>query len=440
MIKTAADLLKKFVDQERRVLDDYELVHGPTIGTMYEGLTQEVLQRSIPSQLGLQVVSGFAFHDNQLSGEIDCMVVRGNGEKVPYTNKYKWHISNVIAVFEVKKTLTAEEISDSYDHLRAISKIYANYVDSSDSKELKIDLSWPRRTFAQMTGQIPPPHKNTGSLPFDLEMLYHTIVSEYLNPARIVVGHHGWKKEKTLRDHIAKLLEDRLSAPKGMGAGSFPQLIIGGDFSLIKANGLPYVGPMIDETWGFVLSTSHNPMRILLEILFTKIDRICSTSLASDESNELEAMTLCLRTRAVKKGEIQGWEYLYDDYSSRDLKKRGDSYQWQPCELTNSEFVVVDMLCRGKNVRVDDPQFIAFANSQPGGVSSFINSLVATRLIAKSGVNLELTTINCVALATPDGKLVAGENNAGQMDNWLEYKLGTPKNEWKLLAFVPSSE
>lgn len=432
MIKTVADLLKAFSDEERAKLDAEELTHGPTIGAMYEGLTKEIVDRSLPENLGLRVVPGFAYFNGVLSGELDCMLVRGEGEQIPYTSKYKWHIKDVIAVFEVKKTLSPEDLADSYNHLRDVSRLYSTYVESDEANEVNINISWPRRIFSQITGVAAPELSKIEELPFDLEMIYHTIVSELLGPVRIVVGHHGWKKEKTLRDHIAKLLEDRLDNPAGMGVGSFPQLIIGGEFSLVKANGCPYVPSMIKGMWPFLLSSSHNPLRILLELIFSKIDARYGTNLTEDDSVEQEAMSSCLRARAVQKAGRSGWEYIYDELSEKKLKERGASYVWEPAELTKAQFVIINQLCRGTTVRDDDPKFIEYASEEPGGVDGFINSLVATQLVAKKGAELVLTTIECNALITSEGKFVAGENNAGQMRYWLERKMGKPQDQWKV--------
>lgn len=424
MIKTVADLLKAFSDEERKKLDAVELVHGPTIGAMYEGLTKELLNRSLPENLGLRVVSGFAHFNGVLSGELDCMLVRGEGEEIPYTGKFKWHVKDLIAVFEVKKTLSAEDLADSYNHLRDVSKLYSTYIESKEAEDVSISIRWVNRIFSQMTGAVAPPPERIAELPFDLEMIYHTIVSELLGPVRIVVGHHGWKKEETLRNHITKLLEDRLENPQGMGVGSFPQLIIGGEFSLVKANGCPYVPPLVKGMWPFLLSSSHNPLRILLELVFSKLDLMYGTNLTDDDSVEQEAMSICLRARAVQKDGRSGWEYIYDDLSEKTLKKRGESYVWEPAELTAKQFGVINLLCRGALVREDDSEFIQHAASEPGGVEAFVNSLIATQLVARNGSELMLTTIECSAVITPEGKFVAGENNAGQMNYWLQHKMG----------------
>lgn len=434
MIKTVADLLKAFSDEERKKLDAVELTHAPTIGAMYEGLTKELVNRSLPEELGLRVVSGFAHFNEVQSGELDCMLVRGEGEEIPYTGKFKWHVKDVIAVFEVKKTLSAKELADSYNHLRDVSRLYSTYVDSEEAEGVNVSIRWPNQIFSQMTGSVAPPPERIEELPFDLEMIYHTIVSELLGPIRIVVGHHGWKKEKTLRDHITKLLEDRLENPQGMGVGSFPQLIIGGEFSLVKANGCPYAPPLVKGMWPFLLSSRHNPLRILLELVFSKLDLMYGTNLTEDDSVEQEAMSICLRARAVQKNGCSGWEYSYEDLPEKTLRERGEAYAWEPTELTAKQFHVINLLCRGVSVREDDPNFINYATPEPGGMDAFVNSLIATQLVARNGPELTLITIECTALITPEGKFFAGENNAGQMNYWLQHKMGKPLDQLKTLV------
>lgn len=55
------------------------LKHTVTIGKMYEGLTKEILNESIPKEYNLQVISGFIkLQNGELSSQIDCMLVFGN--------------------------------------------------------------------------------------------------------------------------------------------------------------------------------------------------------------------------------------------------------------------------------------------------------------------------------------------------------------------------
>ena len=187
MIKTVAELLSAVAVEERQKLDTYKISHAPTIGSMYEGLSRSILEKAIPERLNLKVVEGFVVFGDDTSGQIDCMLVAGEGERIPHTDKYKWPIENVISVFEIKKTLTSSELFDSYFHLREVDRLYASYIQSGRARNVKVDIEIPRRIFGQVTGVIPPPHTKIEELSFDMEMIYHTLIMEFLSPIRIVI-------------------------------------------------------------------------------------------------------------------------------------------------------------------------------------------------------------------------------------------------------------
>src|SRR3990172_12467034 len=118
MISTVADLLDALKNQEAKLLDEQKITHAPTIGSMYEGLTKSILERALPSKLELRVVSGFITNESgRISKQIDCMLVDGIGEKIPYTDNYRYDIENVIAVIEVKKNLYSDELDSAYKNL-----------------------------------------------------------------------------------------------------------------------------------------------------------------------------------------------------------------------------------------------------------------------------------------------------------------------------------
>lgn len=209
MIKTVAELLGAIAREERQKLDTYQIVHAPTIGEMYEGLSRNILEKALPEGLNIRVVKGFVVFGEEISGQIDCMLVTGEGESIPHTDNHKWPVQNVIAVIEVKKHLTSDDLADSYFHLREVDRLYASYIQNANRTSVKVNLEIPRRIFSQITGVVPPPHTKVEELPFDLEMIYHTLIMEFLSPVRIVIGHHGWRKESTLREHIYGLLTSR---------------------------------------------------------------------------------------------------------------------------------------------------------------------------------------------------------------------------------------
>jgi len=78
MIRTVAELLRALQEAEIRQIQKAGIRHAPTIGEMYEGLTSSILDKTIPSEAGLRVVSGFVENGSGMqSGQIDCMLVFG---------------------------------------------------------------------------------------------------------------------------------------------------------------------------------------------------------------------------------------------------------------------------------------------------------------------------------------------------------------------------
>src|SRR5205807_8698596 len=149
MIRTISDLVNSFATEEAKKLAQYQLNHGPTIGSMYEGLSADLIHLAIPRDLGLQVVSGFVVDaEGGMSGQMDCMLVRGEGEQVPYTQQCKWPVWDVLAVFEVKKTLYGSALKEALVHLRSVHDAFSNWLHGKDRLPKPINISRALRSFS----------------------------------------------------------------------------------------------------------------------------------------------------------------------------------------------------------------------------------------------------------------------------------------------------
>ena len=71
---------------------------------------------------GLKVVSGFMRAGEELSGQLDCMIVLGQGQKINYLDKYVYPARQVLAVIEIKKTIYARQFEDAYGQLADVSR------------------------------------------------------------------------------------------------------------------------------------------------------------------------------------------------------------------------------------------------------------------------------------------------------------------------------
>ncbi|TDU84014.1 hypothetical protein EV138_6482 [Kribbella voronezhensis] len=423
MITTVAELLQELMLKERAVLDASPIEHRPTIGSMYEGLSIDILGRAIPDGLDLNLVTGFAVDDDgNMSGQLDCMLVRGAGIPVPYTTAFQWHIRDVIAVFEIKKTLYSAELKDAFQHLGEVRELEKRYRASLTGDAALVDLRRPNRAYAEVTGQDPPEFGAIESLPADREALFRTLLDEYHSALRIIVGFHGFKSEHSFRESLVSYLTENLRTP-GFGPGGFPQLIVSGDYTLAKANGQPYSNRLTpDGWWPFYFSTAVNPLHMILEYVWTRLDQMFGIGGLWGEDLELEVPHALLVGKAehTPDGAI-GWNYRFVNNTPELLTKLGASEAWQPFYPTDEQAVILMRLQQGKDVRLTDEKLISFLSRPSDDLDQFWDDLLTSGLVAKSsdGTELRLIATQCDIAYLPDGRIVAGENNTGRLSRWI---------------------
>jgi hypothetical protein len=117
MIRNVADLLEAFRQKSAALMPTYsEVGHTGMFGDMYEGLTRELLERGLFDGCDLRVVSGKVINSKGiLSRQVDCMIVKGEGQQLPFTTHYVYPLPQVVAICEVKKTLYSSALSDAID-------------------------------------------------------------------------------------------------------------------------------------------------------------------------------------------------------------------------------------------------------------------------------------------------------------------------------------
>ena len=106
MVRDVAKLLEEFLKYEQEKVESFNMPHMPTLGEAYEEITIQGLNKKyvLPDVYDLRVVKGFIkVGEIQLSQQIDCMLVYGEGIKYGLTDKYIYDVSNVLVIFEVKK-------------------------------------------------------------------------------------------------------------------------------------------------------------------------------------------------------------------------------------------------------------------------------------------------------------------------------------------------
>jgi hypothetical protein len=419
MIHTVADFLHQLKETETSRLDDVEIRHGPTIGDMYEGLSADLLRRAIPDALGLQLVTGFVSDSlGGLSSQIDCMLVRGQGDPLPYTDAYVWPVKDVIAVFEIKKTLYHEDLVDAFRKLRSIKHLDWNYKISLREAEGFVDIRSANRSFAETTRLVAPTHEELDSFSLQDQLIFHTLVGEQLCPVGIAIGYHGYATEQTFRESLLRHLEVQVNS-RGYGPGSFPQLMISGRYSLGKANGQPYSSRVQDGWWPFYFSSRVNPLLLLLEYVWTRLDMEFGIGGLWGEDLEVEKLSPFLLTQAAEVDGHVGWRYESAKLTEADLEASEDLEPWEPEVLSPEQFAVISRLCDGFQVSMADSEFREFLDDADLDPAQFKIVMLDTGLVAMAGDNFELITDRCQPAFMPDGRFVAGEDNTGRMTRWI---------------------
>ncbi|WP_417266108.1 DUF6602 domain-containing protein [Brumimicrobium sp.] len=426
MIKSVADLLKGFLEKETQLLKSYDIVKHPgIIGDMYEGLTKEILHKSIFDGLDLRICAGKIKNSkNNFSGEIDCMLVVGDGEKIPYTDKFIYDSSKVVAVIQVKKNLYSKDLKDSFTNLKSVVDI----TEERDGEKFHSNLL--RTAYRAICQTELPNRSDLEKLPFEKQMLFHILTLEAFYPARIVWGYNGFKSEYSLRNSMINFLEKNISTKdekiRGFDPLGFPNLIICENNSLIKNNGIPFAYPIDkDLWWPFLASSPENPVYFFLEVIWTRLHFMYGiSSEIFGEDLKVDELHGFLLAKAKKTKKNVGWEYMHIDLTKEELEKPLDETEWEPSFLDNCQFVIINKLCKKEELKYfDDKELEEFVKKSGYTLKSFAESLKATGLVDIENGTFKLITDQCLCGISSTGKYFAGENKTGRVERWSKNEM-----------------
>jgi len=424
MIETISEFLEEIRAFALRKIemDDSDIVHRPTIGNIFEGLTSKLLDKGVFKGLGLKIVEkSFIFNDSgNISPEMDCLLVIGNGTQISFTNQFKYHIKDVIAVIQVKKNLYANDIDDSYQNLKSV-------IDISEPRQAEPFVgNLLRDSYKILSSKELPNAERRKRLTDREDLLYHFLMMEAFHPLRIVIGYYGYSDEFGLREgFVNKLQELTKDGPvRGYSPGSFPNLIICGKNTIIKNNGMPIGAPLRDTEfyWPILLTSNEKSMYYLLELIWTRLTykfEISSQIFGDDfHYDSLHAFLSC-KERKIDE-DSWGWEYSYHELDRKRLSEPIEREEWKPVELTKAQYSVLFRMSNAGAIDLyNDNQLHDFLKSENEELSSFIDKLVDTRLVYVDEGKMDFLVDELLMTFTPEGKVFGGENKNGQMTNYF---------------------
>lgn len=419
MIKSYADLLEEL--KKKGVLDIQKATnpaHTGMIGDMYEGLTSKLLSKAIFKKLDLRVVSGkITNNDKHLSKQIDCMIVNGEGEKMPFSKNYIYHSSKVIAVIEVKKTLNKQQLESSTNNLQSV--INVSYDHNQEDYMYRI----LKKSWEGLTDSYLPTELQLDNLPDKLKSIHKILCMEAYLPVRIVFGYFGYKSEYTLREGFIKIFKERIKSGnyKNFGVGNLPNLIICGENSIIKNNGMPFGIPLQKQEhyWPILVSANASPLRNLLEVIWSRIAfKFRISNEIFDDEIELDAAHAFVDC----KFEIdKGWEYFYYQLTKEDLTllKPSKKY-WSPVEIDEVEFKVILLLnmFNGK-MSVEDKDLLMIMSDYGVSADKVIEGLFQKRIVITNNKVVKFGMKQCTPVMFGD-KYYAGDMANPLMKKWIK--------------------
>jgi len=428
MLTSLATILEELQRAEAAKLAKENIQHAPTIGAMYEGLTRELLDRAIPPALDVRVVSGFVEgHDGQLGPQTDAMLVTGEGKPVPYTSDFVWPIQNVLAVFEVKKNLYGADLDDAFQKLRTINHMFVAYAQSA--KPL-FDLNPAFHAFARLTGRYPKSPATVSQLSEEWQAFYHLLVMEQVGPIRVILGYEGYVDEAGLRQGFADYLEENNEA-RGFGLGSYPNLVICRKNSLLKMNGQPYISPLEKGWWIALVSNHENPIRILLELIWTRLSIQFQKYIPMDDTLQLERLAPFFLTRIVAVEPAIAWELQHYELDKKELAAI-PSAQWAPREVDVDESVIMMQVAHKGELDVRSRGFRTYAKEEGFDPDAAIAKLVADGLLAWVDEHhvRPMTQAGLITAFMPSGQtIVTGDDELAAM--WMMEQLESREKKSK---------
>lgn len=366
MLEKASELLEKFIEIERQELSKIDMPHMPTLGSAYEEITKQGIDQEfiIPKGLDLKVVSGFiSINGEMLPQQIDGMLVCGDGAQYGCTTQYIYPIDQILCIFEVKKTLNKSDYIDAFDHLRVIRHKYSKYFESKfQDPDFEPDISIASKHFSQITGRESPRYySDIHSLSKPDGILFYALVQESLAPSSIIHGYGGYVTESGMRNAFLDIITEKSEVSgHGLGVPSLPALVTTNKISIVKANGIPFLGVNKNRHWAALVSMRDNAARIMLEIIWSKISLYFKLGMPWGDDSQIENMAPLLYAIPMEKGGKVGWLYKSVEMKESELQKRDFSQEWEPEKIDEDmQSVFNRMLFSGGYIHLDDIAKIA---------------------------------------------------------------------------------
>lgn len=429
-VSNLAQILEDFIELEDKNYQKFNFNHNPTLGSMYEALTENVVDKVLPKGLNLRIVGGFIYGDSDyISGEIDRMLVQGKGEQIGLTDKYQYHISEVLIIFEVKKTLNKAAFEDAYEHLSGVSTAFSEYFEQRCIDGFEPNISYAAKSFAQVTGK-PEPIRYSDihqMLPEDA-LVFYTLVQDTYSPLKIIHGYGGYKTEAGLRNVFLSFIEEQ-QGKHGFGTPSMPNLISSESFSIAKLTGMPFVTPRLnDMCWPIIGSSHDNVMNLMIELIWTKISTYCDADMPWGDDMDVEGMTTLLlgKYACSEDGERQGWMFTTFEPKESYLKEIENKSSWEPVFINAMTKSIVQCVGVLGPQNINSKSMYEVIDEANLSKEAFSEQLTNTNLLSVSNDGYIHLIGGAIHMVEVNDSSFAASSDRSRLDKWCEINLVNP--------------
>ncbi len=409
MIKNASELLAAFMEAERKAVEAIPMDHMPTLGAAFEAIVSSGIDSKfvLPPGLDLRVVSGFI---DGLKNQLDCMLVCGEGVRYGKTDQYIYPIDQVLCVLEVKKTLSKAELMDGIGHLADVQRRFLrHFVERFNAGEIH-DFEQARETYTKVTGSASPlTAKDLDAAPVDVRLLFSTLARQMYAPVTVLLAFDGYETERGLREALVDIVGVDIGKESNAVPDLLPSLISVGNLSLVKCNGQPYVALVGGDRWVAVASARHNAALVLLEVIWTKIDRFCGVRMPFGPEVDVETLECVLTAMGAREGDIEGWVWRSFSKSEKALNSRPAAVPWEPAKLGRGAISVTNLLAfRGGVIELDQDLRDYIKRTHDEDLEKIAAELVRSSAFRLRGNQLQVIPPAAFVVALPDGTGLAG--------------------------------
>lgn len=278
--------------------------------------------------------------------------------------------------------LRKADFLDALEHLSSIRRNFAEHFNNKvDNEGYEPNISLARLSFSQITGkEALLKYSDIHRMLEDDKVLFYCLVQDSLAPVSIIHGYSGYKTEYGLRKVFIDIVEEKLNVSGTgitLGVPSIPSLVVSD--CLIKANGMPFMVNTGNKDWVSVFSMRHNPIKVILELIWTKIAYYFDVEMPWNDGLDMESVAPLMKAKVVQIDKQIGWRYDTLEYNEKALI-REDNNSWSPHYLGIAEMSALNrMIIKGGFLPLDS-ELNNYLEKYNTTVDEVIHNLIITNL------------------------------------------------------------